>query len=435
MPGMVDDSRVVQEQGEVQGAPRAYFPAKFRPLFNPARYKVGRGGRGSGKSWSFARALVLGMYKKPERILCARELQNSIGESVHRLIQDQIFDLGLARSFVITDKSIRHVSGRGEFLFSGIRNNPTKIKSMEGIDKCWVEEAEVITERSWEILIPTIRKPGSEIWVTFNPDQEDDPSYKRFVTNMPPDCLMMEVNWMDNPYFPEELRKEKDYLYRIDPDAAEHVWGGKCRTNGAAQIFKGRFVIEAFSTQDVIERLLDGKPPRWFHGLDFGFSGDPSALIRCFTTGEAGVDEDLWIDKEAFGYGIEIDELPQFIRSRVDTVDRWPIKADASRPETISYLKRQGFNISAAEKWGGSVEDGITHLKGFRKMHIHSSLTHMREEARLYSYKVDRVTQEVLPIVADKHNHGWDALRYGLDGYIHRRGVDKIWAKLAGKKV
>ena len=412
---------------EVSKAPRAYFPSKFRFLWKKARYKVSYGGRGSGKSWSFARALVLMMYQAPLRVLCARELQNSIAESVHRLIQDQIFDLGLMKDFYITDKSIRRSDGRGEFIFSGIRNNPHKIKSMEGVDICWVEEAEVISERSWEILIPTIRKPGSEIWVTFNPDQADDPTYVRFIANKPPDILIEEVNWTHNPFFPDELAREKDYLYAIDPDAADHVWGGKCRTNGAAQIFRNRFDILSFE-------IPTHPPIRWYHGMDFGFSGDPSAVVRAYVSGTAGVDEDLWVPNEMFAYGIEIDELPQWMRSEKygmqDTISRWPVKADSSRPETISYLKRQGFNISAAEKWGGSIEDGITHLKGFRKIHIHTRCVHMREEARLYSYKIDRTTNEVLPVVVDKHNHGWDATRYALDGLIHRRGADKTWQKL-----
>jgi phage terminase large subunit len=415
------------------GVVHAMMPRPFTFLFKPKRYKVAYGGRGSAKSWTFARALVLLMDENPGlRVLCAREFQNSIAESVHQLLVDQIFDLGLAHRFAITDKTIRHVEG-GHFIFAGIRSNITKIKSMEGIDIVWVEEAEVISERSWEILIPTIRKgkvytaedgrPGPEIWVTFNPSEEDDPSYKRFVKNTPEDCIALEVNWTDNPYFPPTLRTEKDYLYRIDVEAANHVWGGKCRTNGAAQIFRNRYVVESFEIPEKV---------RWFHGLDFGFSGDPSAFIRCYTTGKPGVDEDLWIPNESFGYGVEIDELPKMMKGSMDTAERWPIKADNSRPETISYIKRQGFMITGADKWGGSVEDGIAHLKGFRKIHVHTRCKHIAQEFRLYSYKIDRVTQEVLPIVVDKHNHGIDALRYALDGYIKRRGADKVWSRFAG---
>jgi phage terminase large subunit len=416
-------ARIAESPATLDGVKKIELPAGYEFLFEPHRYKVAHGGRGSSKSWSFARALILIAIQRPLRVLCARELQTSIGESVHRLICDQIHEMGFDNNFNIQKTLITGPNG-SEFIFAGIRNNVTKIKSMEGIDVCWVEEAEVISTYSWEVLIPTIRKPGSEIWITFNPDQETDPTYVRFITNQPPDCVTVEVNWTQNPWFPEELRVEKDYLYKLDIDAAEHVWGGKCRVNGAAQIFKGKYVKEDFKTPD-------DPSPRFFHGVDWGFSGDPCAIVRCYTTGDAPF-EDLWIDRERVAYGVEIDEIPKLLRE-IPTTDKWPIKADSSRPETISYIKRQGFNIVGAEKWGGSVEDGIAHLKAFNKIHIHPSCTHMLEEARLYSYKVDRVTQEVLPIVADKHNHCWDATRYALDGYIHKRGSDKMWAKLAGK--
>jgi phage terminase large subunit len=435
------DERRYQDQREVVGNPRAYFPASFKFLFQPARYKVAYGGRGSGKSWSFARALVLLMCQKPLRVLCARELQNSITESVHRLLCDQIFDMGLVRNFIITDKAIRCINGGG-FIFSGIRSNPTKIKSMEGIDICWVEEASAISRRSLELLVPTIRSgrvytgrdgvQPPELWFTFNPDQADDPVYEDYVKITESDmreldCISLKVNWTANPYFPDILRKQKDYDYRRDPETAAYVWGGECRTNGASQIFKGRYVIDFF------------KPPedvRWYHGMDFGFANDPWCLTRSFITGESGVNEELWIENEMYEWKLETDSIPGEMRTRMPTSLRWPIKADAARPETISYLKRVvPCNIAAAEKWGGSVEDGITHLKAFTRIHIHSvNCPHFKEEARLYSYKVDRQTEEVLPIVVDAWNHGWDSQRYALDGLIHRRGADKVWARFAGHK-
>lgn len=423
-----------QQRQEVKGAPKAYFPTPFKFLFEPARYKVAYGGRGSGKSWSFARALVLLMGQKPLRVLCARELQNSIAESVHRLISDQIFDLGLMSKFIITDKAIRCING-GEFIFAGIRSNPMKIKSMEGIDVCWVEEASVISERSWELLIPTIRsgkvyrgidgQRPPEIWITFNPDQTDDPTYVRFIKNEAPGSVVVKVNWNQNPFFPDSLRVEKDYDYRRDPETAEHVWGGECRTNTEAQIFRGRYVVDFFTPPE---------DARWFHGMDFGFSGDPWAMTRSYITGEPGVNEELWIENEMFEWHMEIDVMPANIRSRFPSALKWPVKADNSRPETISYLKRVvPMNIVGAEKWGGSLEDGIAHLKGFHKIHIHSTnCPYMKEEARLYSWKTDRLTGEVLPVIVDAHNHGWDSQRYALDGHIHRRGASKVWSRFAG---
>jgi phage terminase large subunit len=429
----VRDEQRFQEQREVVGNPRAYFPAKFKALFQPARYKSMHGGRGSGKSWAAARALVLLMGKKPLRVLCARELQNSIAESVHRLISDQIFDLGLLGKFIITEKSIRCING-GEFIFAGIRSNPMKIKSMEGLDVCWVEEASVISERSWELLTPTIRngkvytgRDGvrePEIWLTWNPDQMDDPTYVRFAKNLPPGCVDIVVNWTDNPFFPNVLRREKDYDYSRDPDLAAHVWGGECRVNSEAQIFKGRYIVDLFAPPD---------DARWYHGMDFGFANDPFALTKMYITGDEPTLQELWVYDERSGVGIELDDLPTHVRS-MPTALKWPCKGDNSRPETISYLKRVvPMNLVAAEKWGGSVEDGITHMKGFRKIHVHSvNCPRGQKEFRLYHYKVDPKTEEVLPIIVDAWNHTIDADRYGLDGLIHRRGADKVWSRFAG---
>ena len=159
-------------------------------------------------------------------------------------------------------------------------------------------------------------------------------------------------------------------------------------------------------------------------GADWGFSVDPTALVRFWI-----LDEELYIDYEAYGYGVEIDETPQLFDSLPEARD-WPIKADAARPETISYMSHQGFRIYAAEKWNGSVEDGIAHIKGFKRIHIHPRCRHTAEEFRLYSYKIDATTQEVLPILVDANNHAIDAIRYGLDEFIQRRGVTQVWEQL-----
>lgn len=275
------------------------------------------------------------------------------------------------------------------------------------------EEAQTISEESWSILIPTIRKSGSEIWISWNPTDEDAPTYKRFVTAPPPDCCSAEVNYFDNPWFPEVLRKEMEYLKETDYSAYEHVWLGKPLTISDAVIFAGKYRVEAFP-DDLWE-----KADRLFFGADFGFAKDPSTLVRSFI-----LDDCLYIEYEAYGVGVEITELPQ-LYDAVPGARKWPIKADSARPETISYLhKEHGFNISAADKWQGSIEDGIAHLKGFRQIIIHDRCKHMAEEARLYRYKIDKRTNEILPVIEDKNNHLWDALRYSLDGYIKRKGAD-----------
>ncbi len=205
------------------------FPEKLGFLFRPARYKVAYGGRGGAKSWGFARALLLEGAERPLRILCAREVQKSIKDSVHKLLGDQIRELGLGAEYEVLQNEIRGTNGT-EIVFSGLSSQTREsIKSFEGIDRCWVEEAQVVSKRSWEILIPTIRKPGSEIWVSFNPDLDTDDTYQRFVVRQPTDSTVVKINWSDNPWFPDVLKQELQDLKASDPDAYEHVWEGHCR--------------------------------------------------------------------------------------------------------------------------------------------------------------------------------------------------------------
>ena len=405
-------------KGAVKAPPGLQFPAKLRCLFRPARYKVLYGGRGGAKSWGIARALVLIAASSKKRILCAREVQNTMRDSVHKLLKDQIEALGLLPWFTITENSIRSSAG-SEFIFKGLRFDVQGVKSTEGIDICWVEEAQTVSQESWDVLIPTVRSDSSEIWVSFNPKETNDPTYQRFVVKPPPDAVVVEINYDDNPWFPGVLRREMEYCRSVDFDAYMHIWRGKPRKISAAAIFADKVLVEAFP-DDLWEQA-----DRLFYGADFGFSTDPSTLIRFFILGN-----NLYISHEAYGLGIELDDMPAFYDA-VPGSRRWPIGADCSRPETISYLARQGFRIHAAEKWPGSVEDGITHIRRLEKIIIHERCRHMADEASLYSYKVDAKTNQVLPLVVDKHNHCWDAIRYGLDGYIQRAGEDKVWEKLA----
>jgi phage terminase large subunit len=378
---------------------------KIRELFSaPSRYKVAHGGRGSSKSWGFARELLLRSITKSIRILCARELQVSIKDSVHKLLSDQIDLLGWGPWFNITQHEISNDWG-SEILFEGIRNNVTKIKSMEGIDIAWVEEAEKVSKESWKVLIPTIRTPGSEIWVSYNPDLPDDPTHQRFVMQTPPDARVIEINWPDNPWFPEELRKEKDYLYSVDPEAAENVWGGKTRKNSAAQVLKGKYIVETFEPQ------LGWDGP--YIGVDWGFSQDPSAMIEMYICGRR-----LFIRREVWGVGIDIDRLPARF-DEIPNARKYTSRADCARPETISYMQQHGYpNMIACEKWKGSVEDGVAHLRQYEQIVIHPSCRYTADEARLWSYKIDKLSGDVLPDLVDAHNHCWDAIRYGLGPMI-----------------
>ena len=391
------------------------IPAAYKGLFLPARYKVYYGGRGGGKSWAFATALLIQGMQRPLRVLCAREYQNSIADSVHKLLCDVIERCGWSVFYDITKDRI---VGRNktEFIFTGLHHNVQEIKSKEGIDRCWVEEAHNVSAESWAVLLPTIRKDGSEIWISFNPQRVDDPTFD-FVLHPRPDSVIEKVNYDRNPFFPQALEAERRYMLEVDPEGYKHVWEGECITMTDALVFKDKFEVRAFDTPS---------DARFYFGADWGFSRDPSVLVRCFILGDT-----LYIDHEAYGVQVDIDDLARKSgepgRSMFDEVPesrRWPIYADSARPETISYVAQRGFKVAPAEKWQGSIEDGIAFLRSFRRIVIHERCKHTAHEFESYSYKVDPRTEEILPRIVDKDNHCIDALRYSLSRLI--RGGDPV---------
>jgi len=388
------------------------FCEKVIPVLqSKSRYKVLRGGRGGSKSFEFADHLVVQAAFGCLRILCAREMQNSIRDSVHRLLCDRIAALELDELFSITKEVITSKSG-SEIIFRGLKHNISEIKSMEGIDIVWVEEAEKVSEDSWQTLIPTIRKFESEIWVSFNPENEQSATYKRFVLNPPPDCASAEINYCDNPWFPDVLRKEMEYDKRVDFEKYQHIWLGKTKMYANALIFKNKFRLEEFDTPEGTQ---------FYYGADWGFANDPTALVRMFIK-----DRKLYIDHEAYGVGVEIEETPMLFDS-VPLARTWNIMADSARPETISYMRRQGFNIKGVEKGPGSVEDGIEFLRSFEEIIIHPRCPHAFDNFNNYKWKQDRITSEILPIPVDSSNHVPDACRYALEKYIKSKDVSVRW--------
>jgi phage terminase large subunit len=382
------------------------IPEAFDGLLEEHRYYVYYGGRGSSKSHSIARFLICLALCGSYKILCARELQNSIMESVYSLLKGVIYLYNLESYFNIKMALIECPCTGSVFFFKGLCHNIESVKSTEGIDICWIEEADKVSQNSWDTLIPTIRKPGSKIIITFNPTHEDDPVYQMFVVTGQPDSVVRKVNYNDNPYFPEVLEKERVHLRATDYEKYLHVWEGELRTVSDAQVFKGKFVVEEFNS--IGEECF-------YHGMDFGFANDPSTVVRCFIKGT-----NLYIEKEAYAHHVEINELPSLMRSVI--VSKYhKIKADCARPETISYLKNDGFNIEGAKKWQGSVEDGIEYMKSFTKIIIHPSCIHAIEEFKRYSFKIDKRTNEVIPVVMDDFNHIIDAIRYALDDFIRRK--------------
>lgn len=361
------------------------------------------GGRGGGKSRSVASALVLKALQGPERVLCAREVQKSIKDSSKRLLDDEIERMGVRAFFDSTETEIRGQNG-SLFIFAGLRGNASQIKSLEGVTIAWVDEAQTITQASLDTLIPTIRAPGSEIWLTWNPLKADDPVDAMFRADvLPPDATVIEVQHDDNPWFPDELREQMEWQRERDYDKYLHIWRGAYWRNSEARVFKNWRVgsEDEFANVGVAEYRL---------GADFGYSIDPSCLVRCYLRGQT-----LFIDHEAYMIGCEIEQLPELF-SRVPEAEKWPITCDSSRPETISYLRRHGFErVRPSIKGAKSVEEGVAFLQSYDIV-VHPRCAHVADELATYSYKLDKLTNEPIPVLDDKNNHLIDALRYALEG-------------------
>lgn len=382
-----------------------------KPLFDPYRYKILYGGRGSGKSWAVADALIDISLSEKSLVLCGREFQNSIKDSVHSLLQQRIEALGFEDYFEITRDEINCNYSGSRFIFKGLRHNVDSIKSMAGITHLWIEEADTLSLESWRIIEPTIREPNSEIWCTFNPKNKTDILYRTFIENEPPpSSYVIKVNYEDNPYFPEVLKDQMELLKLKDHGMYRHVWLGECLEHSDAQIFKGYWIESKF------------KEPVGMHkyfGLDFGFSQDPTAGIRCY------VDKNiLYITHEAVKKGLEIDYTGKFLEERLPDLKRHTIYADNARPESISFIKRQGYSIKAVEKGKGTVEDGIEYIKSFDKVIIHPRCLETIKEFTLYSYKVDERSGDITNTIVDANNHCIDAIRYALERSMKNKSID-----------
>lgn len=382
------------------------LPSKLVPLFTPARgdlrFRCAFGGRGSGKSHTFALMAAIWGYAEPMRILCTRELQNSIKESMHAQIKNAIESLPwLADHYEVGEAFIRGKNG-SEFIFKGLRHNISSIKSMAQIDLCIIEEASDVPSHSWQALLPTIRAPRSEIWAVWNPKDQTDPIDRMMRQNPPPRSMTVEVHHADNPWFPAELEEQRRYAHRImSSEEYAWIWEGKYLTIGDAQVLEGKCAVDEFTPTS------DWSGP--YFGADWGFSQDPTTLVKAYIH-----DRVLYIEYEAYGVGVEIDQTPALFDS-IGGSRSHLIRADSARPETISYMKRAGFNVVAAKKGAGSVEEGVAFLRSFERIVIHPRCKNMIRESRLYSYKTDRLSGDILPILVDAHNHVIDALRYALE--------------------
>jgi phage terminase large subunit len=366
-----------------------------------ARYIGIWGGRGSGKSHFVAEWIVERCMLAKTNVVCIREVQKSLQQSVKKLLEDKIEALGVGHMFEVQEAKIKAPHG-GVIIFQGMQNHTAdSIKSLEGFDVAWVEEAQSLSQKSLDLLRPTIRKNGSMLLFTWNPRLASDPVDAFLRTDdPPPGSVVIEVNFTANPWFPKVLRQEMEYDRGRDPDKYAHVWLGQYLANSEARVFKNWVVREFDAPSNAVIR----------QGADWGFATDPSVLVRCYIEGRT-----LYIDHEAYQVGCEIVDTPSLFMTVPDS-EKWPITADSSRPETISHMRKNGFKkIQPAVKGPKSVEDGIEWLKSFDIV-VHPRCQHTIDELTLYSYKVDDLTGNVLPILADKDNHVIDALRYACEG-------------------
>lgn len=372
----------------------------FVPLLAPARYKGAHGGRGSAKSHFFAELWLEENVSDKYDFVCVRETLKSLEFSVKKLLESKIEKFNAGYYFEVQDRRIISKHG-GVTIFEGMQNHTAEsIKSLEGFDRAWFEEAQNASDKSLTLLRPTIRKKGSQLWFSWNPDLESDPIDKLLRgTELPPDAVVVQANYMDNPWLPDELRAEMEYDRKRDPEKYAHVWLGEYRRNSEARVFKNWRIEEFDAPQGTTFRL----------GADWGFSVDPSVLVRCYVEGR-----NLYVDYEAWMVGCEIDQLPDLF-DRVPDSRKWFITADSARPETISYMRNHGFpKINAAIKGPKSLEEGVEFLKSYDII-VHPRCVHLIDELTLYSYKTDPLTAQVLPVLADKDNHVIDALRYALE--------------------
>lgn len=375
-------------------------PRKFLPLIEPARYKGIYGGRGKGASHFFAELLIERCIMQKTDWVCLREVQKTLDQSVKKLISMKIHAYNLGALFDIQQNKIKTPFG-GVITFSGMQDHTAdSIKSLEGYDGSWFEEAQNCSQRSLDLLIPTIRKEESEMWFGWNPEQETDPVDVLLRKNPPPKAVVVEASYLDNPFLPNILREEAEWMRSRDTDKYNHIWLGEYNVNSESRVFRN-WVVEEFEAEDAdIFRL----------GADWGYSIDPSVLIRCFARGRK-----LYIDYEAYLIGCEIENLPELFFSVPDS-EKWPIIADSQRPDTIQYMQTHGFpKMRPAIKGQKSVEEGINFLQGYDIV-VHPRCVHTIDELKHYSYRVDSLTNEVLPVLEDKNNHVIDSLRYACEG-------------------
>ena len=377
------------------------------------------GGRGSAKTQTTAMGLILRGADTKIRVVCFRAVQNNVDESVRQELVDAIYRAELQDEYDIKEKYIKHRQTGTRFTFRGMQK-PGSLRGLAGVDIVWIDEAQDVSAKALRSLIPSIRKATAQLIFTFNPIAPEDAVWQWMLKFVLPDgstakdAIIMEKNWRDNPWFPEKLEADRQRDLARDPMEYMHTWEGKFWQRSDSVIFANccEFDLEFDSPEP-----WETDTGRYYYGADFGYAADPSTLTRCFIK-----DGYLWIDYAEFGYHVELDALGD-LYDRVPGAREWPIGADCARPDVINLVKRQGFQISGAEKGKDSIEAGITFMRSFKGIKVHKRCPYIAQEFMKYSWKVDPKTDQVLPIIVDAWNHGIDATRYSLVSLIKAQGA------------
>jgi phage terminase large subunit len=405
------------------------FPEKLEPLFEAHRYKAVVGGRGKGASWGIARALLILGYQKPLRILCTREIQRTIADSVHQLLQDQIEKLSLGAFYKITEGSINGLNGT-RFAFTGLHNlTADNLKSYEGFDVCWVAEAQSISKRSWSILIPTIRKEGSEIWLDLNPQLDSDETYQRFVEHTPPDTALIRMSWRDNPWFPAVLEKERKYLEERDPEAYQNVWEGKCRTSVEGAIY-------ANEIRDAIEgkriRPVPYDPLLKVHTVwDLGFNDTMSIIFCQRLLNQLMVIDYLEDDHKKYDWYVSA------IREKKYNLGKCYLPHDAGHespllaPTPVKTLRQLGLDVEEP-LLREPVEVGIKRVRQtFNRIYFDEvKAKELVDHLKRYRRAIPVTTNEPQAPLHDEHSHAADALRYLCAAAESMQNEPTNWPKI-----
>ena len=391
-------------------ATRAEFPDKLGFLFSPYRYKVAHGGRGSGKSWGYARALILQAHSRKMRVLCTREVQKSIKDSVHKLLSDQIEALGLSKFFTILETQIRGKNG-SEFFFSGLSNQTSdSIKSFEGVDRVWVEEAQSVSKKSWDVLIPTIRKDGSEVWITFNPEMDTDETYTRFVMSPAKDSIVVEMNYTDNPWFPKVLESEREHCLLTDPEGYENIWLGKCKKSVAGAIYANE--IDYAITNKMVRNVPHDSSLPVHCVFDLGWADSMAVIFVQKSASELRI-----IDYIEDNYKT-LDWYVGEARARYRNIGEWWLPHDGEHRDfkTGKSSKEilEGMNCNVEMNPRIAIEDGIRHARMiFKRCYFdQDKAARLLECLKRYRRSINAQTLEPGAPLHDASSHGADCFRY-----------------------